>query len=49
MCEPESQEGLSMLHWLADDEGVATEHKFHHDSSADEWVLFNYDMIGKSI
>ncbi|KAL0861167.1 hypothetical protein ABMA27_009652 [Loxostege sticticalis] len=45
LCEPEASAPPGELQWLADDEGVDTQHRFEHGAKADEWVLFNYDMI----
>ncbi|XP_075986564.1 aminopeptidase N-like [Anticarsia gemmatalis] len=45
LCEPEANK-TSKLQWLAPSEGVTRGHKFEHGSSPEQWVLFNYDMIG---
>ncbi|XP_063834773.1 aminopeptidase N-like [Ostrinia nubilalis] len=45
LCQSEASSPTGDLQWLADDEGVSTQHRFEHGAGAEEWVLFNYDMI----
>lgn len=45
LCEGEpTAQGVQ---WLGRGEGVATEHRFEHGAQPDQWVLFNYNMIGE--
>ncbi|KAI5641071.1 peptidase family m1 domain-containing protein [Phthorimaea operculella] len=45
MCESEVGRPAEPVQWLASDEGVGNKHRFEHSANANEWVLFNYDMI----
>nr|XP_026494516.1 aminopeptidase N-like [Vanessa tameamea] len=33
------------VQWLAQEEGVAAEHRFEHGAGPGDWLLFNYNMI----
>ncbi|XP_049880547.1 aminopeptidase N-like [Pectinophora gossypiella] len=45
MCQSEADQPAEPVQWLSVEEGVANEHRFEHSAKANEWIIFNYDMI----
>lgn len=40
--------GDQKLLWLSDEEGVLVETRLEHGCGQNEWLLFNYNMMGES-